>query len=89
MVELSTNNMDDVILSDWFLEQAAKTPDAIAVVDGKVEMTYRELDEMTNRLAVQLVEDYGVGPDQVVGILCVEIAGIAFLARLGRLPTST
>jgi amino acid adenylation domain-containing protein/thioester reductase-like protein len=62
-------NLDELCLQDLFIEQASKTPDAIAVVDGPIELTYRELDLMTDNLAVLLHTQYGVGPDSVVGIL--------------------
>ncbi len=80
-----TESMDyykDKVLHELFLEQAKKTPDAIAVVDynssyrgsksdpnGTIELTYKQLDEMTDAFAVKLIEEYGVGPDSVVGIL--------------------
>ena len=62
-------HVDDLCLQDLFLEQVEKTPDAIAVVDGDIELTYRQLDDVSSQLAIQLLEDYSVGPDQVVGIL--------------------
>ena len=62
-------NFDELCLQDLLIEQVSKTPDAIAVVDGKVEVTYRELDDITSKLAIQLIEEYNVGPDSVVGIL--------------------
>lgn len=65
----SPRNMDKVVLHDLFLAQVPKTPNAIAVVDGNIELTYQQLDEVTDRLAIQLVEEYGVIPDAVVGIL--------------------
>jgi amino acid adenylation domain-containing protein len=40
---------------DQFADQAALTPDAIAVTDGTVQLTYRELDRRSNQLANHLV----------------------------------
>eukprot|EP00529_Nitzschia_sp_RCC80_P008612 CAMPEP_0113494810 /NCGR_PEP_ID=MMETSP0014_2-20120614/29294_1 /TAXON_ID=2857 /ORGANISM="Nitzschia sp." /LENGTH=1147 /DNA_ID=CAMNT_0000388705 /DNA_START=150 /DNA_END=3593 /DNA_ORIENTATION=+ /assembly_acc=CAM_ASM_000159 len=72
----SSNNDNDVdfdtlCLQDLFIQQARKTPDKIAVVDSqnKAELTYRQLDEVSDRLAVRLVETYDVQPDSVVAIL--------------------
>ncbi|MFJ5197135.1 amino acid adenylation domain-containing protein [Streptomyces sp. NPDC088394] len=55
-------------LAELFAAQAARTPDAIALVDGDRELTYAELDEDTNRLAHHLV-GLGVRPESVVAVL--------------------
>ena len=49
-------------------EQAVKTPDNMAVACGERAITYRELSERSNRLAVQL-QSLGVGKDCVVGLV--------------------
>ncbi|WP_443667744.1 amino acid adenylation domain-containing protein, partial [Gordonia paraffinivorans] len=55
-----------VPLHELFSDAARRAPDAVAVVDGSgVRMTYRELDEASNRLARWLI-GRGVGPDRVV-----------------------
>ncbi len=41
----------DKTLVDLLVEQAAKTPDSIAVTFGHQQLTYRELDEQSNQLA--------------------------------------
>lgn len=48
-------------------EQAAKTPDNIAVACGEMAITYRELSDRSDRLAARLIE-LGVGRDCVVGL---------------------
>ncbi len=50
--------------------QAAKTPEATAVICGEERLTYAELRRRANRLAHLLVES-GVGPEHLVG-LCAE-----------------
>jgi amino acid adenylation domain-containing protein len=47
--------------------QAARTPDAIALVCGAERLTYRELDQQANRLANHLI-DMGVMPETLVGV---------------------
>ncbi|WEP00541.1 amino acid adenylation domain-containing protein (plasmid) [Streptomyces sp. FXJ1.172] len=47
--------------------QAARTPDAVAVVHDGQELTYGELNDRANRLA-RLVIDQGAGPGDLVGI---------------------
>ncbi|WP_183121207.1 amino acid adenylation domain-containing protein [Nocardia seriolae] len=45
----------------------AANPEGVAVVDGGRAVSYRELDERSNRLARQLI-GLGAGPEQVVAI---------------------
>ena len=58
-------------IHELFEEQVRRTPDAIAVVQDDVELTYAELNRRANRLAHRLDRGLGVGPDALVG-LCVE-----------------
>lgn len=50
--------------------QVSQTPDAVAVIFGEQQLTYRELNEKANQLAHYLKE-LGVKPDVLVGV-CVE-----------------
>ncbi|WP_416061115.1 non-ribosomal peptide synthase/polyketide synthase [Rhodococcus indonesiensis] len=54
-------------LADLFARQAARTPDADAVVFGDETVTYADFDARTNRLARHLIAA-GVGPDRLVGL---------------------
>lgn len=60
----------DVCVHQLFEEQAARTPEAVAVIFEGQPLTYRALNERSNRLAAYLRE-LGVGPDRLVGV-CVE-----------------
>ncbi|WP_433273364.1 non-ribosomal peptide synthase/polyketide synthase [Actinosynnema sp. CS-041913] len=51
-----------------FAEQASRTPDAVAVTFEGVGVTYRELDERSNRLAHHLIAQ-GAGPERFVGLV--------------------
>ncbi|HEY0602634.1 MAG TPA: amino acid adenylation domain-containing protein, partial [Herpetosiphonaceae bacterium] len=51
-----------------FAAQAAHTPDAVALVCGGAQLTYRALDQRANQLAHAL-RARGVGPDVRVGLL--------------------
>ncbi|MFD5778348.1 amino acid adenylation domain-containing protein, partial [Streptomyces fungicidicus] len=89
----------DETLVAAFAEQAAKTPDAVAVVEGTQELTYRELDVRANALAHRLI-GLGVRPDTpvalfmdrsahlVVAILAVLKAGAYYLPLDGRHPVA-
>ncbi|HLP47788.1 MAG TPA: amino acid adenylation domain-containing protein [Candidatus Kapabacteria bacterium] len=60
-------------LQELFANQAAKTPDRVAVVGTQglkevQEITYRELNEKSNRLAARLQEK-GLTPNSIIGIL--------------------
>lgn len=51
-----------------FMEQAAKTPENRAVVFQGDQLTYAQLDEITNRLAAHLISQ-GAGRGSVVGVM--------------------
>ncbi|KGS11907.1 hypothetical protein OA77_24665, partial [Pseudomonas coronafaciens] len=60
----------DKLLHQLFEEQAAKQPDALAVVNETGSLTYGELNVRANRLAHYLI-DLGIQPDDRVAI-CVQ-----------------
>ena len=62
-------------------EQAARTPEAVAVVYGNRTLTYRQLNERANQLA-RYLRKLGVGPDVLVG-LCVTRSLDMMVALLG------
>lgn len=49
--------------------QAARTPDAAAVIHDGVTLTYRSLDGQANHLAAVLARDFGVAPGACVGVM--------------------
>ncbi|MBW7473805.1 amino acid adenylation domain-containing protein [Paenibacillus oenotherae] len=80
----------DATLHGMIEAQAARTPEAVAVIDGSRRLTYGELNTGANRLAARL-RARGVGPDRIVplmlerasemiiGILAIQKAGGAYL----------
>ncbi|MEQ1514762.1 MAG: amino acid adenylation domain-containing protein [Lysobacteraceae bacterium] len=58
----------DMCVHQLFERQAARTPDAVALIYGRVSLTYAELDRRSNRLAHDL-RALGVGRDNLVAVL--------------------
>ncbi|MFI9392710.1 non-ribosomal peptide synthase/polyketide synthase [Streptomyces bauhiniae] len=54
-------------IADLLAAQAARTPDARALVCGEQTLTYAELDAAVNRLARLLIER-GAGPERIVAL---------------------
>ncbi|MGW0708417.1 amino acid adenylation domain-containing protein [Streptomyces sp. NPDC002643] len=52
---------------EMFREQARNRPDAVAIVDERTSLTYRQVAELSAQLAHHLLER-GLGHEQVVGI---------------------
>ncbi|MCW7947453.1 hypothetical protein AAW14_37465, partial [Streptomyces hygroscopicus] len=63
------------VLPELFEAQAARTPDAVALVCGNTEFTYAELSSRANRLAREL-GTRGVGPGGTVAVLMERSAGL-------------
>ena len=57
----------DKCIHEMFEEQAERTPDAVAVIFGDQQLTYRELNMRANQLAHHL-QSLGVSADVLVGI---------------------
>ncbi|MFE1961871.1 amino acid adenylation domain-containing protein [Streptomyces sp. NPDC059479] len=68
---------------ELFERQAARTPDAVAVVSGGLEISYAELNARANRFAHRL-RSLGVGPETVVAS-CLERSAEAVVVLLGVL----
>jgi natural product biosynthesis luciferase-like monooxygenase protein len=73
----------DKCIHELFAEQAALTPDEIAVFFEDKQLTYRELDQRSNQLAHHL-QELGVGPETLVG-LCMDRALEMVVGLLGIL----
>ncbi len=73
-------------LEDLFEEQARKTPEDIALVYQEKELSYRQIDTMSNELAVYLQEKYTIQADDLVGVKLTRTENIV-IAILGILKS--
>jgi methionyl-tRNA formyltransferase len=73
----------DACVHELIEEQAGRTPDAIAVVAGAEQITYRQLNDRADRLASRL-RRMSIGPDQIVGV-CVERSADLVVSILGAM----
>ena len=81
--ETQTDDSRQLYIHQLFEAQAARTPDAVAVVFESEHLTYKELNRRTNQLAHHL-RRLGVGPEVLVGI-CVERSVEMVVGVLGTL----
>lgn len=87
-------------LESLFRAQAARTPEAVAVLHDGGAMSYAELDAKSDRLAARLARDHGIGvgsrvghcfersPDMMVAVLAILKIGAAYVALDPGLPTA-
>jgi len=59
-----------VCVHQLFEAQADRSPDAVAVVCGERQLTYRDLNQRANQVA-HFLRKHGVGPETLVGV-CLE-----------------
>lgn len=70
-----------------FEEQVTRTPDAIAVIAGDLQLTYRQIDERANQLA-RYLRSIGVRSQLPIGI-CIERSVELMVGVLGILKAGT
>lgn len=80
-----TNNHYDFgstpTVPELFSQQAAKTPNEIALIYNNHQFTYNELEQKTNQLAHYLLEKYALKADDLVAI-CMERSESIVIALL-------
>jgi amino acid adenylation domain-containing protein len=73
--DTSVDFRTEACLHELITEQAARTPETVAVVFEGHQLTYRELDQAAGRLAAYL-RSLGVGPEVLVGIAAERSLGL-------------
>lgn len=81
--DMKTERIWSACIHQLFEAQAKQTPDAIAVIFREDQYTYRQVNELAQRVARRLQRS-GVGPEVQVG-LCVERSLEAVIGILGIL----
>jgi amino acid adenylation domain-containing protein len=81
--QIAVNDVPITCIDRLFAAQVEKTPDALAVISGDRQLTYRELDRHTNQLA-RYLHKLGVGAESLVGI-CVDRSIEMIVGLLGIL----
>ncbi len=66
--DTSASYPKDKTIVDLFEEQVAKTPKNVALVFEGKELTYYELNELSNQLAHCLQKNYNIKPNDLIGI---------------------
>jgi non-ribosomal peptide synthetase component F len=77
----TTRTVRAATLAELFERRAVQVPDAVAVTDAAVSLSYAELNERANRMA-RLFSAQGVGPESVVAVL-LERSAEQVIAILG------
>ena len=84
--ETKADYRDDTCIHELFEEQVEKTPDEIALIFGKAQLTYGQLNSRANQLA-HFLKARGVGPEVPVGV-CIErsiemVVGLLAILKAG------
>ncbi len=82
---LTEPTAEPVAIPVLFAVQVERAPETVALVCGDRSWTYRDLDQVTNRIA-HLLAGNGAGPGEVVGLL-VPRSGEAIIGLLAVLKT--
>ncbi|MFT5701022.1 MAG: amino acid adenylation domain-containing protein [Desulforhopalus sp.] len=77
------NALNNKIIHNIFSNQAKSTPDEIALIHGQLQITYKELEKITDNIAVDLVKN-GVTSGSLVGVF-LERSAEAICCMLGIL----
>nr|WP_027392684.1 non-ribosomal peptide synthetase [Aquimarina latercula] len=64
----TVETVKDRTIVDLFTEQALKTPDDIAIVSEDQELTYEDVDELSNQLANFLISKYDIKEEDLIGV---------------------
>jgi amino acid adenylation domain-containing protein len=84
--QTSANFPSNLCLHELVMNQTRRTPDAVALLDGSSQLTYRQLDRKSTQLAAYL-QKRGIVPETPVGLYfeptCEMIVGILGVLKAG------
>ncbi|MFP7658467.1 amino acid adenylation domain-containing protein, partial [Chryseobacterium proteolyticum] len=66
--DTAVDYLQDKPVIELFEEQVLKTPDNVAVICEQTNLTYKELNQQANQLGSYLKENFGIKPNDLVGI---------------------
>ena len=78
----------DRLVHEMFQDIVVKTPHAAAVASWDGELTYRELDRLSSRIAGILQKDHNVGTEDIIA-LCFEKSVWAIVAMIAVLKSGS
>src|SRR5690606_20290677 len=65
----SVKYQEQTTVINLFEDQVSKTPDKIALVDGEEVLSYKEVNDQSNKLAYYLQDEYGIKKGDFVGVM--------------------
>ncbi|MBR4464808.1 MAG: AMP-binding protein [Treponema sp.] len=81
----TTDEADFISVVDMFRKQVKKNPEKLAVVSPSSSLTYKKLDELSDKVAASLLSA-GVVPEDIIMIMLPRNVGV-YVATLGILKT--
>ncbi|MFC4634986.1 amino acid adenylation domain-containing protein [Dokdonia ponticola] len=64
----TANDYPNKTIVESFVLQAKKTPEAVAIIFGNKELTYKELDVVSNQLAQYLLSNYDLKKEDLIAV---------------------
>ncbi len=83
-LEYETPEVESIL--DLFQQQVALNPSRKAIIFDDMRLTYKEVDQLSNRMANCLIKEYNIGPQDTIG-LRLERSEWAIISMLAIIKT--